>query len=417
MYRTTDRSAVGEVYPGGVTGVNPTGAAARRRHLAATAGLLAVLAATGSGCEQNRSGMNPRAAQALHPVGVCYGVESVPSTQRDRLLRRVDADLATIRRMGINTVFFRHIDPGDHAAVAAAARRHHLKIVLPDRPAQYHVMTGVPESHRAPPSWMMNGKSPVVGTLWALDLGRASDRTSAERLERVAALYRLTPSLPPTFAQTTGPIPESVAFPASPSGTGESPAAPADDRAGGRPMMILRCHHEPGESSTDAVRRWLWQFHAALARGLTGGLVIDRYYTIPGRGPALADPDGNVGVERINAVKRMADRMQRWGPMLDRLDLKSYAAPASTDAGDMLSVTVFARDRRRLVLVFNPSRSQYLRTTLTLDEVIAGLPATRLVEAPGDARTSLGAVHEARRGRITLPVDIAPGDARLYEVF
>ena len=77
-------------------------------------------------------------------------------------------------------------------------------------------------------------------------------------------------------------------------------------------MMILRCHHEPGESSADAVRRWLWEFHAALARGLTGGLVIDQYCTIPGRGSALADPDGNVGIERINAVKRMVDRMRRW---------------------------------------------------------------------------------------------------------
>ena len=96
----------------------------------------------------------------------------------------------------------------------------------------------------------------------------------------------------------------------------------------------------------------------------------------------------------------MVDRMRRWGPILDRLDLKSYAAPASAGAGDTLGITVFARDRRRLLLVFNPSRSEYLRTTLTLDEVVAGVPATRLVEVPGDSKMSLGVVHEARRGRM-----------------
>ena len=417
MYRTTDRSAVGEVYPDGVADVNPTGAAAQRRLLYGVAVLLSALAAGGLACAPNRAGMMVQADQAFYPVGVCYGVESVPSTDRNRLDRRIDADLATIRRMGLNTVFFRHIDPKDFATVAAAARRHQLKIVLPDRPAQNHVMTGVPESHRGPPSWLRNEASPVTRALWAVDLGRAVDPASAERLERVAASYRLIPSPLPTFARTVGPVPESVAFPASASGHGESPPAPADDRPSGRPMMILRCHHEPGESPADAVRRWLWEFHAALAWGLTGGLVIDQYCTIPGRGSALAGPDGNVGVERINAVKRMADRMWRWGPMLDRLDLKSYAAPASAGAGDTLVITVFARDRRRLLLVFNPSRSEYLRTTLTLDEVVAGVPATRLVEVPGDSKLSLGAVHEARRGRITLPVNIAPGDARLFEVF
>ena len=374
-----------------------------------------VAVAAGFGCASEQTGMTTQHHQVVTPVGIWYSVEPLLSGDRGRLASRIDADLATISRMGLNTVFFRHIDPEVFAMAAATASRHHLKIVLPDRPAQYYAMTGEPGYRAAPARWVTGRRGSLDSVLGAVDLGCAADRTSAERIERVAAAYRANPSLPPTFAHTAGPVPPSVGVLAAASAdTLTLPALPHRGTPG-RPLMLLRCTHRPGEGSPQAVRRWLWQFHAALAKGLTGGLVIDQYRTIPGQGSALADPGGDVGVERVNAVKRMAARMQHWGPMLDHLRFEPLAAPPG--AGDAVDITLFVRDKRRMLLVFNRSRAEYLRTTLALDDLIGGSPATRLVEVSGEADAALGMVTPARRGRITLPVDIAPGDARLYEVF
>ena len=407
MNNTIDRLVSGKVYPRRVVGVNPAAVGVCLWVGVTLPVLVGLPLAGGLGCTQHRAELTTPPGSAFYPVGIWYGVESIPSLRHEQQGRRLDADLATISRMGLNAVWFRHIDPDAFAAATATAHRHHLKVVLPDRQAQHYVMMGDSGPPTAPASWLRNDDSSVIRSLWAVDLGRATDRTTAERIERIAASYHSALSLPLTFAQTSGPVPGSVSLLAS-------GAAPAE-RSAGRPLMALWCDHRVGESSTEAVRRWLWQFHASLASGLTGGLVIDQYCTIPGLGPALADPDGDIGIERINAVKRMAARMKRWGPLLDRLDLPPPPAPPGAD--EALSITPFAKDKRRLLLVFNRSRSEYLRTTVTLEDMICGLPAQRLVEVPGDTDASLGEVTEARRGRLTLSVNIAPGDARLYEVF
>lgn len=417
-----NRSSEYGVYPRGGADVNPTGEIARRRHVVirnrrtrTQAVIILTLLAANLACAPNRVDVATEPDQAFYPAGIWYGVESMPSSRRDQLARRLDVDLATINRMGLNIVLFRHIDSEVFATVAAAAQRHHLKIVLPDRSVQYYVMTGGPGLCSVPPSWFIDAPGSMRGALWAVDLGHATDRTSAERLERISAMYRANQTLPPTFAQTTGPIPNSVAFVTSKPTPGEPVPVLPDDVRAGRLMMTLRCDHQPDESSADAVRRWLWQFHAGLADGLTEGLIIDQFHNIPGYGPALAATDGEVGVQRINAVKRMVARMRRWGPLLDHLDVKKF--PAQPGVGDALELTLFAQGRRRFLLVFNRSRSEYLRTSVTLEDVIDGLPARRLVEVPGDAKLTLGAVTEARHGGFTLQADIAPGDARLYEVF
>ncbi|MCK4658487.1 MAG: hypothetical protein KAV82_03105 [Phycisphaerae bacterium] len=391
--------------------------------------LMAPLAA-GGGCSRDRTALRCEPDQTFWPVGIRYAVEPLLSTDGDRLAGRLKADLGTIHRMGLNTVFFRHVEPADFAMVAAAAQRHHLKAVLPDRSARHYVMTGNPDFDTTSVSWLTKGKSSAIVTPWAVDLGYATDKETAQRIERIAALYEANPSLPLTFAQSSGVILGSVVLTAWAGIRAAPPQTPADAGSHahhprmchthppthpGRPMMALGCDRQPGESSATAVRRWLWRFHAGLSAGLTGGLVIDQYRKVPGQGAALVDWNGNVGVEQINAVKRMAVRMQAWGPILDRLEVRSFPAPLGAD--EQCGITLFATGRRRLLLVFNHSRSQCLRGSLTLDEVIAGLPAKRLVEVPDNTALSLGTVTVIRHGGIKLTLDIAPGDARLYEIF
>lgn len=415
MYDKSNRSSVDGVYPRGNTSVNPAEHTTRVGRVHALATALTVLVATGVGCEPIRVQMSPYPEAAFYPVGIWYGVEPVCATWRGDPAERINMDLATVSRMGLNTVFCRHLDSGTLPAVTAAARRHHLKIVLPDRSAQYYVMTGKGEPRSSPAARLTDSSGTAAGVLCAVDIGRAADRKSAERLERVAASYRFDPALPSTFAQTTSSLPGSVAFLAAMPVSHASEPVPAQGRPAGRPMMTLLCDHRPRQSSADAVRRWIWRFHAGLARGLTGGLVIDQYHSIPGRGSALVDADGLVDVQRINTIRRIADRMRRWGSMLDRLDQRPFVA--TTGIGEELSLTLFSRNRRRLLLVFNRSESEYVKTTVTLDAYIGALPTQHMVEVPGDASMALGAVTKASRGRITLRLNIAPGDARLYELF
>jgi hypothetical protein len=430
MSDTHDRTPVSPVYPPLDKGVNPPPAGAGRRRAWVARYAWAALSAAVGGCTLAPPRPTVAPPQLACPLGIGYSVESVRAGDRD-LARRVDTDLATIRRMGLNIVFFRHVDPDRYGALAAAAHRHQLCVVFPDRAAQEYVLTGAPalDAVRADGPAAFSARD-LRSVLWAVDLGRAVDPESATRLEQVATVYRADPALPPTFAQTAGAPPASLAWsagaPVTEAPTAGSPgkvAAPRATRSGvlpepppePHPLMTVSCDLRADETSADAVRRWWWQFHAALARGYTGGLLVDRYYRIPGRGSALADPNGDVSIERINAVKRLAGRMQRWSPLLNRLSLKPLAPPS--DASPTLSLSLFARDRRRLLLVFNRSTAEYLRTTLTLGDTLDGVGAERLVEVPGDTDATLGAVIEARRGVLTVTLDLAPGDARLYEVF
>ena len=422
MFDQRNRCSTDGVYRRGGAGVNPRQRTARLMRARVLAAGLSALTATGLGCAPLRVEMSPYPVAEFYPVGIWYGVETARVIGGGDASGQMDRDLATVSRMGLNTVFLRHLDAAGVPAATAAARRHHLKMVLPDRPAQYYVVTGGSETGGSGTGLagasgvrLAGGAGADSGPLWAVDIGLATDRRSVERLQRVAALYNSDPSLPATFARTAGPLPASGVFrTAVPAGDTLTPL-PVRQRSAGRPMMTLCCDHRPQESSGDAVRRWLWRFHAGLARGLTGGLVIDQYRRIPGRGAALADADGAVDVRRINTIRRIAERMQRWGSMLNRLELKPFAAPRGTD--DSLSITLFSRNRRRLLLVFNRSESEYVRTTITLDGQLDALSITRLVEVPGDVSVALGAVTKARRGCVALNLNIAPGDARLYEVF
>ncbi|MCP4590521.1 MAG: hypothetical protein GY842_07245 [bacterium] len=368
-----------------------------------------------AGCVADRTTPKWSPAPTQPIVGIWYGVESIPAPQHQRIAARMDEDLSAIRRMGLNVVFLRHVAPEHIHLLTSTAQRHQLKIVLPDRQARFAGMTGLGSDPIAVPDWLASPEAGMTETLLAADVGWVRPGRSAERAERLAHAYRAARCPTPLFAQTTGPAPPSLTFLASATDP-DSPQSPLPrDRSPGRPMMTLNCHHQSGEPDADAIRRWVRGFHTGLAAGLTGGLVIDQFRAVPGGEPALADADGTVDLERINAVRRLTERMRRWGPILDRLNMRSLAAPPGSS--DVLCLTLFERDQRRLLLVSNRSPSDYLRTTLALDRRLGGAAANRLVEVPPEERQSVGRITEARRDRIALRLDLAPGDAQLYEVF
>jgi hypothetical protein len=314
--------------------------------------------------------------------------------------------------------------------VAAAAARHRLRLVVPDEAARRYVATGNLTESGWPPGWWKASPRPLRDRVIAVDIGRAATEAAVKRLAEIAARYASDPAMPPVFAETASEPVEAVTFlalcpgavPVTDTAQGRAARgavrpeeAGAAEPQGGGVLLTLRCERGREEESAAAIQRWRWRFHGGLADGHTAGLIIDRYWTAPGDERALADADGAVTVERINAVSKLASRMARWGPLLRRLDVEPFPWPLGVPAS--LQMTLFASERRRALLVWNRSQTEYLRTTLSLPAQIGGQPAGRLVEVPDDINASPGAVLEPRGGQITLPLFIAPGDAKLFEVF
>jgi hypothetical protein len=193
--------------------------------------------------------------------------------------------------------------------------------------------------------------------------------------------------------------------------------AEVDESAGaaGRPVLNLRCEAEMDEDPSATTAQWWRQFHAGLAQGLTGGLAFDQFRGPPDALNALAGPGGSVSVERQAAVKRIAARMRAWGTLLHRLELQPPPGPG--DVPPELGLTLFARGPRRLLLLVNGSESRVLRAEVILPKEIGGLPADRLVEIPAEGGLELGTVARAGNEGTRLRLELAPGEARLFEVF
>jgi hypothetical protein len=165
----------------------------------------------------------------------------------------------------------------------------------------------------------------------------------------------------------------------------------------------------------DAVTLWLGLYHAAVSGGSTRGVVVDAYAELPGRTRGLVDHNNRLSLVRSAAVKRIVSRARQWGPMLRQAEANTLPGVQSYD--DDVVVTLLTRGRRRLVLVWNTSTTRFLRTSVFLPEQVDGRPAERAVEVAGEPGMLGGAVYTKRRGKIDIKVDLAPGNAGLFELF
>jgi hypothetical protein len=198
-------------------------------------------------------------------------------------------------------------------------------------------------------------------------------------------------------------------------GPGEAPTiAPPDRPEMPAGLAAIRVTAR-GAAADEAARAWLGLYHAGLCAGGTDGLVLDAYAEVPGRDRGLVDPHAELTLARSAAVKRILGRARKWGPLLRGArptDVHDVECP-SADA----DVTLFVRGPRRFILVRNRSTDRFVRTTVQVPRPTGGAEGERAVEVAAEPGMVGGAVFPIRKGKIALDVDLAPGNASLFEVF
>ena len=197
---------------------------------------------------------------------------------------------------------------------------------------------------------------------------------------------------------------------------GRAPEAAVGDGTGD--VMLLECVDHDKEAQSRPANPWLAEYHTGLAAGLTGGLVIDRFRVVPGQWRALVEGDQPADVGFSAAIRRITSRATCWGPKLRRLQPQVIEPVEPASPG--LKVVLFAGSKRRFVLVFNTSPGDFVHQAVTLPigrGELASQPVRRAVLVPPDVHVIAGQVVQPRGNHLALPVDLAPGDACLWEVF
>ena len=380
--------------PAGLTACRgPTSRSMAAPQILATLPVLAVLLIlAASGCARS-------VKVTSHPylVAVRYDVEPVFAAHGfPQAMDVIQGDFATIAEFGFPTALLQHIDPMDHPALLEGANEAGVRVILPVADAGFaqggkplgsqgsgkRMRTGRP----APPGWcthpafaglVSRGSFGPILSAQAGVLSLNSDENGMPWIGRVAQ-----------------------ADPGEP-----RPAA----------LATLDTRALPLGSENSLLEGYLAWFHAGLASGQTGGLIVDRYRRPSGDPPGVIAPGEEPSPARAAAIKKLVDRARHWGPRLCRLAAQPVADRGENSTG--FQVTALVGERRRYVLVFNPSLDRYGRGEVRLPELIAGVPAARAVEVPPSTSAAAGRVIDARGGRLTIPVTLRPGDAALFEVF
>ena len=143
--------------------------------------------------------------------------------------------------------------------------------------------------------------------------------------------------------------------------------------------------------------------------------MFDEYRMLPGNWRGMVNGREPLSPQRSAMVKRIAQRAVRWGPLLRGLEASSIALEGLP--GRPLRAGLFADGRRRCLLVVNPSVTEFVRGRVTLPNEVAGRPVVRAVGVAVEDDRPVGDVFESRHGGTGIEVDLAPGDAQLYELF
>jgi hypothetical protein len=372
------------------------------------AGWVTALVLAAGGCTAAPS------TQVPYPVGILYGVEPAAALGSDDLQRCMERDFASLRKLGFDTVFIQHAEDRDRRRIVEAAARHDLAVGLPSRDVVYYVRTGrLPQGCSSVEALAASlpradGQSSTLAVL-----GEVTDEATGARIRRIGEARRARAADAVTFALVSAPGIEASKLRREVSLLGRTPEMAGADSAGD--VMILQCVDSKYESPARSGSNWLAKYHAGLAAGLTGGLVLDRFRVVPGQWRALVEGKEPPNVQRSAAVRRISSRAKSWGAKLrrSRPQVIDPLGPASA----RLKVALFAGAKRRFVLVHNTSTGAFIHQPVSLPVVLAAEPVTRAVLVPPEAHVIAGEVVRPRGDRLTLPLDLAPGDACLWEIF
>ena len=344
-----------------------------------------------------------------YPVAIVYGVEPASALQGGYSPGLMTQDFASIHKLGFNTVFIRHAGDEDRPGIVQAAAGSELAAALPNRDVLYYVRTGrLPAGCRTVEdlvrtAWSSNKSEAAIPVL-----GEVSDEPTAERVARLAAAAQ-----PPTMALLTGDRVAAGALDSQVTWLAR-PARLGGDGKSGHPLL-LECVEQRDDSGDLLTARWLGSYHAGLAAGLTGGLVVDRFRVMPGQWTGLAEGTDPPAADRATAIRRIVSRALLWGPKLQRL--KPEPVAALEQVSGQLDLVLFSGAKRRFLMVFNVSPTRFNHSEVVLSADLGPGPVKRAVLVPSEAHILGGEVVHVRGGRLKLPVELAPGDAALWELF
>ena len=279
-----------------------------------------------------------------------------------------------------------------------------------------------------------DGSAGVVVALWcdpaAETLARDRDDSTCARamdLERAAALGFNAIAVPAERGEQTaivGAARRAGLAPLAAERDGEARLvrAPTDDGAEGRLRLVTVDAAEPtGRPIGSPQERLISQYHAGLCRGLTDGLMLRAACSDFDDDPGVdavanvdaADDDGSR--QRRSAVRSLIDRVRRWSPRLTRSEVRR-AENIELDPPYLRAVLFGERSRRHL-LVFNRSDVRYARGRVRIHGAMDGRAVDRAVQVPAESDRLPGSVHDAQGARLTIPIELRPGGAALFELF
>ncbi len=367
-----------------------------------------LLLVTLAGCAAPPGGPTARP----YPVGVAYNLDLATTAAPSASPAAMAADFAQIGQLGFDTVVAPQILGAGWKEAVRAAGQEGLALAGPPREVLYYLRSGRLPNGCRDVAELAARNSPSELPKIVL-LGDVVDAATAERAKGLAGAYRELPNPPVTLALLAGPdVEPSMVQPAVglaacfPEWAGRGPAGAA---------MRLDCLLHRNETIPRASARWLKQYHAGLAAGLTGGVIVESPSVVPGqwRGQVVG-PDRS-GRVRGQVLRQIAARASRWGSRLRRVaprDIRPLG-PVS----DSLRVVLFSGDKRRFVMLFNTSTERFVRGSVDLPAALGSRPVRRAVRVPDGPYEPVGEIAEPHTGGLSLDMDLAPGDAALWELF
>jgi hypothetical protein len=311
---------------------------------------------------------------------------------------QVTRDFADVAEMGFDHGLLRHVEDADRLRFLDLAEKVGLRVAVPDRTLRHFVLTGVYPRGCDEPEDVARLLPDVLvrhPAFWGVVVdvpGSGESRRRCSQL-RLALEKRGVPLIT----------------------TGEGRPLAETGMEAFSHMISIGVGPNEGGANRSTTERWLAQFHAGLAEGRTGGVVLDRYRGLPGDDVGLIVGEEPPSAATMSAVRQASLRAAQWGPLLAHLKPQPLllVVPGETE----LMGSAFAKGRRRYALLFNRSSEQYVRGEVKLPAMVAGQPVVRAVEISPITDDVPGQVFRGGADGIPVLIDLRPGGAALFELF
>lgn len=180
------------------------------------------------------------------------------------------------------------------------------------------------------------------------------------------------------------------------------------------PLEIYPRSADAQPAAMSPLARWLASYHAELAQGRTGGVILIRQPMPTPRLDTSAEAITNFAA-RATARRMLLERISRWGRRL--LDFTAKPMEGLSSGCTQLKASLLSRGRRQYLFLYNADQSRYCRSQVSWLIPQEEINLKRAVEIPATPGRSAGRVITATRSGFSIGVNLRPGDASLFELF